>query len=371
MLMPISARTTALLFFAVGFCLSSRTRAQELPLIQEASTDSVHAVSASTAYLESEIAELKSRMDAMDSSGAAQRDNLKIAEAVCPGWLVSVDYLNWDLHQRGTDFAVTTDDSALSIGEGSVHHLEMDRDLGFRLNAGYRFATGWELAAGYTYFATSATATAAESAGGNMWATRIHPNDNEEAATADAARWFDYNVFDLEARSPWLRSCPVAVQWFGGLRWADVEQDFQVTYDGYDFDDGVYSNRTNMTAFGLRLGAESQWRWSANWALFGSAAGSILYGRFHTQLLETNVSGADTIVDVRDDYRQAVPVLDAAVGVAWNRGPLQIRGGYEMANWFNLADRSMFPDDVHEGAYTPLAEDVLLEGFFLRLAYSL
>jgi hypothetical protein len=369
--MPNPSRMPVLLFVTAGLCLNSLVRAQEGTFAEESRTGSVQAVSASTAYLESEVAEIKSRMNAMDRAGAVQRSYAEITEAVCPGWLVSVDYLYWDLHRRGSDFALTTDDSALAVGRGAVHHLEMDRDSGFRLNAGYRFATGWELAAGYTYFATSASAAAAEPAGGNMWATRSHPNDNEEAATADAAGSFDYNVFDLEARSPWLQSCPVALRWFGGLRWSDVEQDFQAAYDGYDFDDSVYRNRTNMTGFGLRLGAESQWRWNANWSLFGSAAGSVLYGRFHTQMLETNVGGADTIVDVRDDYRQAVPVLEAAVGVAWNRGPVQIRAGYEMANWFNLADRSLFPDDVHEGAYAPLAEDVLLEGLFLRLAYSL
>lgn len=366
--MSIPAKTSVLFFLLWAFPLVTVVRGQGG---QETRVDSVHAVSASTAYLESEVAELRSRLDAFDRAGAVQRDYdyVEIAEAVCPGWLVSVDYLNWDLHQRGTDFAIPTDDGALAIGSGSVQHVEMDRDSGFRMNLGYRLASGWELAAGYTYFATSATASAVAPAGGNMFATRSHPNDNEEAETADAAASFDYDVFDLETRSPWLQSCPVAVQWFGGLRWATVDQDFQATYDGEDFDNGVCRQSTGMTGFGLRLGAESQWRWNANWGLFGSAAGSVLYGRFHSHMRETNVDGADTVVDVRDDYGQAVPVIEAAVGVAWNRGPVEIRGGYEIANWFNLADRSMFPDSVHEGAYAPSSGDVLLEGLFLRFAY--
>jgi len=368
--MPIPTKISVVLFFAFGCLPISFARGQEGQSVEGTRVDSVHAVSAITALSESELAELRNRLDATDRTGVVKQDYVEIAGAVCPGWLVSVDYLNWNLYQRGTDFAVTTDDSALAIGSGSVQHLEMDRDSGFRANLGYRLASGWELAAGYTYFHTAATASAVEPAGGNMWATRSHPNENEEAATADAAGSFNYNVFDVEARSPWQQSCPVALQWFGGLRWADIGQDFQVTYDGVDFDNSVYRTSTSMTGFGLRLGAESQWRWNSNWSLFGSAAGSLVYGRFHTQFLETNVSGADTIVDVRDDYRQAVPVVDAAVGVAWNRGPVQIRGGYEMANWFNLADRAMFPDNVHEGAYAPSSQDVLLEGLFLRLAYS-
>ena len=69
-------------------------------------------------------------------------------------------------------------------------------------------------------------------------------------------------------------------------------------------------------------------------------------------------------------HLQAVPVLDAAVGLAWNRGPVQIRAGYELANWFNLADRSMFSDFVHEGAYSPQSQDVLLDGLFVRFSYA-
>jgi hypothetical protein len=48
------------------------------------------------------------------------------------------------------------------------------------------------------------------------------------------------------------------------------------------------------TGFGLRLGAESQWHLNSSWSLFGSTAGSILYGRFRTHLLETERAGVDT-----------------------------------------------------------------------------
>jgi hypothetical protein len=320
--------------------------------------------------MNTEILALRERLDLLEAGGSYGKAPGAKSAVCCPGWLVSVDYLSWDLHQRGTDFAITTDDAALAVGSGAVHRLEMDRDSGFRLNLGYRLASGWELAAGYTYFHTAAVAAAAESGNGNLWATRSHPNENEEASTANANGSFDYHVIDLEARSPWLQtSCPLALQWFGGLRWAGIDDAFQVAYDGMDFDNGLYSRTTGLTGFGLRMGAEGHWRWSPHWSLFGRAAGSVLYGQFHTEYLETNVGGADTIVAVRDDYRQAVPVIDAALGLAWTRGPVEIRGGYEMANWFDLQDRSMFPDNVHEGAFAPASSDVLLEGFFLRFSY--
>ena len=48
----------------------------------------------------------------------------------------------------------------------------------------------------------------------------------------------------------------------------------------------------------------------------------------------------------------------------------EISGGYELTNWFDVADRSMFVDSVHEGAYSPSSMNLLLEGFFLRGGFT-
>jgi hypothetical protein len=367
-----SFRIPVILSLAIGCLLVSPVRGQPIRLAQPARADSASTVFASNARLEAELADLRSRLEVLDQANAVKLDDGGLGDSVCPGWLVSVDYLNWDVRQRSTDFAITTDDSAV-VGRGAVHHLDMDRNSGVRTSLGYRLGSGWTLALGYTYFQTDGAASVGEPAGGNLWATRSHPSRNQEASTADASGESTYNVFDLEARYPLVRSCPVTVQIFGGLRWADIDQALRVAYDGRDFIDGQFSDVSSMTAFGLRLGAESQWRLNSSWSLFGNAAGSILYGRYHTALLETNrtgMAGMETVVDVRDDYDQAVPVIDAAVGVAWNRGPWEIRGGYELANWFNLADRSMFPSFQHEGVYTPQSQDVLLDGLFVRFGYT-
>jgi len=368
--MLASIRAIAVFTLALSCGLISPVRGQSVRLAPQASVDTVPAAFASTAALEAELADLRSRMDALDQAAASKVDHKSLGGQICPGWLVSVDYLNWDLRQRGTDFAIATNAQADAVGSGSVHNLDMDRNSGVRMNLGYRTISGWEWGLGYTYFQTDGTASAAAPAGGNLWATRSHPAIWEEADAADASADFSYNVFDLEARYPLVQDCPVTMQIFGGFRWADIDQAFQVAYDGEDFTDALYRNATSMTGFGLRLGAESHWRLNSSWSLFGNAAGSILYGRFSTHLLETDQSGGNTIVDVWDDYGQAVPVIDAAVGVAWNRGPVQIRGGYEMVNWFNLADRSMFPDNIHEGIYAPQSNDVLLDGLFVRFSYA-
>ncbi len=152
-----------------------------------------------------------------------------------------------------------------------------------------------------TYFHTAEVALAQEPAGGNLWATRSHPNSNEEAQTARALGSFNYNVFDFEAAHAFEINRFATVKLLGGLRWANIEQDLRIEYDGRDFTNAVVSQPLSMDAFGVPLGLQGQWHLAGGWTLFGRGVGSVMYGSFRSRLLETNLGGADTIVDVRDD----------------------------------------------------------------------
>ena len=72
--------------------------------------------------------------------------------------------------------------------------------------------------------------------------------------------------------------------------------------------------------------------------------------------LPERVEGA--IVNFSEDYTQAVPVLEVALGAAWSRGPFEISGGYELNSWFNMAE-------VGRSSY-----DLVFDGLFLRLAIA-
>ena len=295
-----------------------------------------------------------------------EKDTEPLDEVAIGKWIAKVDYLNWSVNRQGLDFAIATDGTAQAVGNGSVQNLDFGQASGMRVGVGYLFASGWDLTGNYTYFHNTASAFAAEPVGGNLWATLSHPNVNQEAATAAATGSFNYNVFDLEAGYGVLLTDAIAIRPFGGLRWANIGQNINVRYNGRDFDNGVVNNNLTMNGFGFRLGMDGHWHLGRGWSLFGRAAGSVLYGNFRSHALETNFSGADTIVNVRDNYTQAVPVLETALGGAWQHNGYHFAAGYELNNWFNLANRSMFPDNVHEGAYAPSSNSVLLNGFFVR-----
>jgi hypothetical protein len=142
--MLVSIRTITALCLAVSCGLISPVRGQQVSLASPNSVDAATAVFASTAMLEADLADLRSRVDAFDHTTALKLDHKDLDASVCPGWLVSVDYLNWDVRQRGTDFAIKTDSQAGAVGRGAVHNLDMDRNSGIRTNLGYRTRSGWE-----------------------------------------------------------------------------------------------------------------------------------------------------------------------------------------------------------------------------------
>ncbi len=317
-----------------------------------------------TDLLESEVTELRQRLDDVGSGKILGEE--AGCDFVCPGWNASVEYLNWRLRRRGLDFAITTDVTSLTVGAGDVQNLTFGRDSGVRTGLSYTTTAGWEIGFGYTHFDTQATDSAVEPTGGNLWATRSHPDGNEEALTADAFGTLDYDLFDLEVRRWFPVNRFAAVQLLGGLRWSDINQGLRYEYNGRDFANGAIDNPVSMQGFGVRLGAAGYWQLPRGFSLFARGAGTLSYGKFQMRLLETNLAGADTIVDVTDEYQQAVPALEAAVGASWRDERFEFSGGYELTNWFNLADRTMFVDNVHEGAYSPDSMDLLLDGFFVR-----
>ena len=92
----------------------------------------------------------------------------------------------------------------------------------------------------------------------------------------------------------------------------------------------------------------------------GSSGGaqSLLLADFHMRHFESDTRSAMPLLDVPVSTSQIVPVLEAAAGIAWGWGPWEISGGYEMSNWFNMADIDRS------------SQSLFIDGAFVRLAFS-
>jgi hypothetical protein len=112
-----------------------------------------------------------------------------------------------------------------------------------------------------------------------------------------------------------------------------------------------------MNAEGVRLGAEIEWRSDCGIRVFGRGAESILVADFRTLQSEVAPSSAVNI-NVTGDTSAVVPVIEGAVGIAYDRGPWELSVGYEMSDWFNLVQVNR------------TAQSLLLDGCFFSLSFS-
>lgn len=281
----------------------------------------------------------------------------------------SVDVLNWTPRTRGLDFAITEDGTARSLGAGEVHEVDLQSDNGFRTNLGYSFSDGWAVSFGYTHFETNGTNTVNHPGGtGQLFPTTSHPIGPIEANVAIGSASLDYDVFDLVARRTVVNSQSAVFDLYGGFRWADVGLDQLVELDGRNFTQGEIVTTSDFDGFGLRFGGTGRWRFARGFSLFGNVSAAAIRANFDNRRVETDLNGARLQVDLRDSYSQATFNFDTSLGVAWQLNSWSVGAGYEVNVWTNLSESIRFADDIEQGGFSSLSGDLLLDGFFFRVA---
>ena len=281
------------------------------------------------------------------------------------------EYSNWKMRRRDLDFAVTHSGTALAIGSGEIKELSFDRDDNFKVFMGFKLDDGWKAGFVYSNYRTSQSMAVESQFAGSLFATRSHPKYNEEAFDAEIAAVFESNVFDAEVRGDINLSDRASITVFGGFRWMDVTQNVVTAYDGLDFNQGLITQQNQSDLFGLRLGGVGSFNISDDFYLFGSLEATIAYGDHAVSLNEVdNEFGTqDVLVDVQDTYGQGHMLSAAAFGVGWEfAGGCDLKLGYEINYWGGLADRLVFLDDTHEAMFSHETEDILMDGFFVRLS---
>ncbi len=296
---------------------------------------------------------------------------VKESEASVGRLYFGTEHANWKMRRRDLDFAVTHSGTALAIGSGEIRELSFDRDNNFKAFFGFKLDDVWKAGIVYSNYRTSQSMALESQFAGSLFATRSHPKYNEEAFDAEIAAIFESNIFDAEVRGDISFSDRASITVFGGFRWMDVTQSVVTAYDGLDFNQGLISQQNQSDLFGLRFGGLGSFNISDDFYLFGSLEATIAYGEHAVSLneMDNEFGTQDVLVDVQDTYGQGHLLSAAAFGVGWEfAGGCDLKLGYEINYWGGLADRLVFLDDTHEAMFSHETEDILMDGFFVRLS---
>jgi hypothetical protein len=284
-------------------------------------------------------------------------------------WFTDTEYLYLKPYRRGLDFAIITPNAA-NDPEGSIQSDPWHTRSAFRVGVGYRTpCDGPEIGFFYTYLHDDQIGGLVRPAGGRLFATQTHPGTVEFVDRAAAEATLAYNVFDLEAGRPVHVAESLVVRPFGGLRFAEIGQNFDVVYDGGDANRDRVGSRLKFDGGGVRAGAQVDWILLDRWSLYGRAAGSLLIGDYHDRQTEFNNNGATPLTNVDESFRKVTPVVEMGFGIAYQGESVRLSVGYEIADWFNLVDTPIFVDDVHQGKYLRNLSDLGVDGLAARMEF--
>jgi hypothetical protein len=276
------------------------------------------------------------------------------------------DYLLLRPIRRDMDYAITSPSGA-GVPIGTINSVEWSTESGVRLGGGWLLPEDcWDLASFYTYFHSNANSGARAPAGGTLFATMTHPGGIDQVDSALATSSLNYNVLDVELGRSLAIGSSTSVRFFGGGRFAWIDQSMGVFYDGLDANHAFAGSSINFDGAGIRVGAEGRLNLCRGFSAYARCAGSLLAGDFRTNRLETNAGGSIVNVDIGESFDKIVPVAEVGIGIGWEYRNLSIRAGYEFTNWFGLVDLPDFVDDVAQGKFMRRTSDLSLDGLIVQ-----
>ncbi len=261
----------------------------------------------------------------------------------CGNWFFSAEGLYFKASEDGLAFAAVREAGfapSANVTATEILNPRVKWDWGVRIGAGYDFSCGWDLRAYYTHYHTKASgdfdlaAPAVESIfplyGSNVL------NGTGTAVVAMDARWkLRVDLADLELGRDFCCGPCVSVRPHVGLRavWLNQKYFIEASDAAHTLastsviDSQSIFMKSEFEGIGLRTGLDTQWCVGCGFSVYGCAAASIVYGKFHNHFDETDLlfSGTTTLVETtnqfiqRDSYHASRFITDAGIGIRWSQ----------------------------------------------------
>lgn len=310
------------------------------------------------------------------------------------GIIGGVDYLRYAYRQPGLEYGVTDIGGVQDRGAvGSVLSIAGEYDNGWRAYVGYRFDRSDcncifdrpELLFSYTEFDTELfdrrigslrasfiTSDNSENDDSDDAVNDITPDDRATSATARMT--FKYDVYDLEIAQALELTKSLTLRVSGGARAAVLNEHFDVTYTGGDFQVPYRAFRDwDYSGAGMFVGGDLNWSATKSFSVNVAAKSGLVLGRYESRhFFPDDEPGVPT--DVRHGETRVNPFVEVSAGVQYERpighSILTIGAGYEIVNWFNMADNRTFSDSHIEGQNINSVRDLSLDGMYARIALN-
>jgi hypothetical protein len=200
------------------------------------------------------------------------------------------------------------------------------------------------------------------------------PNVGATSITASAGQAIRFQMLDLDYRGLLYGTCDSAVNYFGGVRYANLKQTFHAQEDvGVPFGLSRVNTDINFDGFGIGMGLDAMKRQAATGLLaYGRWSASFVSGEFKAQYREVSQFGPNSIIGNNiTDYR-VMSILQTELGLGWRSycGRFQILGGYTFQSWGNALTTAPYIFGVQNRRFDNINETLTFDGFTSRVQFQ-
>ena len=303
-------------------------------------------------------------------------------ECCAPPFWEHTCYLSGDflyLSTGGVDMEYATHvggTSATAVPLAPVNIVDPNYEPGFRIGVGRALDQVTSLVANFWYYESGISDTIdLFNAGGTgfLRPELVHPNTLTVASdrlTATANYDIDFQMAEVAYKALiWGGDCH-AVNFYAGVRYANLDQDFQVAY--INLDTITVDTEIDFEGIGPQIGLSGERIvGERGWMLYSKGMATFLVGEYTANFTQRNMTTDVTqaVAGFKDD--RIVPQLELELGLGWRNccSNFEFRAGYFVGAWFNGVTTPAFINAVQRGTYDGVDGTMTFDGLTARAEF--
>ena len=260
---------------------------------------------------------------------------------------------------------------------GPLGRVGFDGAMGYRLGVTQALSDCSSLQVSYMWFQDETQSSITATPGNVLILQPALPNIANVGSTGivDSARYdIRFQQVDIDYRGLLYGTYDSAVNYFGGLRYANLKQNFHAQEDtGVPVGLSAVDSTISFDGFGIGFGIDGMRRSAYSGLLvYARSSASFVAGEFKANYTETTQLvvgpvGANNLVDYR-----VMTILQTELGGGWQSacGRLRVTAGYQFAGWFNALSTGSYIQGVQNRQFNDLNETITFDGLVTRVLWQ-
>lgn len=264
----------------------------------------------------------------------------------------------------------------IAVPQGATLVLDPDYQPGYRVGVVGALDERTSVMLAYTTLEaqteTGRTLTADEIAQNmSMFPLLLHPRailpDQVTNVATQGRMDVDFDILDLDTRMLLYDTDTIAINGFGGARWANLDHVIEASYGVNGAT--IVKGGSQYDGLGARGGLDGEFRSQSGFGAYGRGAMSLMYGAGRGDYLQYQINNqANPQVFTNAKYDRLSPILDFEMGVDWVSPGESVRFalGYMTSVWFNMVTARDYMNGVITNQFDDFSDTVTFDGLTAR-----